>query len=1472
MKDLQIRIKTIRSLSLFSWALMMITAFTPAFATITGDVTQAAKGYDIAAGKSATFDEEKLNSRTTSRSAIANKGTLKVKNSSFTGNNANTANGGAIINATEDSTADFEGDITFKQNKAQNGGGVYNELGSLTFNGNTLFDSNTSTQAGGGLNHHGGKLIMTGKNEFIGNRSTGSNTTYGRAGALYNNNSLISTQMFKDVFSFAELHGENIFENNSAYLGGAIYNGGGSVAGGELWLDGTTRFTGNTISSSQGGGAIYNHNSTVKITGDSVRFERNRSEKGEGGAIENHVSGVSSSRVNKSYVYITAQDNYFEENYAGLRGGAVYNYDSEFIISGNNYFNKNQAQNGGAIANRVDSIYVDAITNISGTTEFTGNISTIKGGAIYNYNSDDKTGKRYAKDATVNVEGTTLFSGNKGTYGGAIYNYNANLNVTGDTTFKDNHATTYSGGALYNGNDEGDSGSVTVFDGKTLFEANDSKQHGGAVYNQQGSVTFKGETTFTGNKTLGSLQHGAGIYNMDGKIIFDGTNTFKENVASGNGGGIYNYKEATIKGTTSFEKNEAQFGGALFNNTDAVATFTGDKAEFKGNTAEYGGAIYNGNGTLKLTADNNTFIGNSAQQDGGALYNNVTLGTGQTASTTISGNTLFQGNTAENGGGAIFNHAVLNLSGNVSFVNNEAGKYGGAIYNNHELNVTGGGVSMRGNKATYGSNLYNGTNGIATFTDIADVLDISDDEIAPIADAKEPLFDQSGTIYNAGTINFVNSSVALHNGVNTDSGLEEADRKIGTINIQGSTIDLGGANVAGEGVMYGKDVNIEKGSRIISHVGADGEAGRIVAKNVKISELDTTLSLVLSYADKLNEYGESREYKIIEAENLGQEDDEGNPTSNRFTTLHNKLYDVYDLGDGSYRLTSKSPCGEYGAYDEAEDVCVCYDGAVDVGFGCEKIKECRAHEVYESDTNTCTCETGFVNVGAGCEPIAQCGANETYLTDKNTCVCSAGFVDIGNGCEVKTGCDESSERYDESSNACTCKDGYISVGGMGCMPKAKCDETSEVWQSDNTCACAAGYVSVNGSCEQKKVCHASEVYDGRTNECACPSGTVKKDGVCVAPQKQDICEDCDTNESNTANAWLTGDAMEDNPLAKDIQNKLFMEYQANGASEAYKKALSGLAPDVSPLMQTHISEITRRMGAIVDERLHLSSERTPNNQRVYKMPKKQSNLWAQGMYGQSKYNNRKGWDMDTKGIAIGFDGYVDDDVNLGVAYAYTNADGTSVERDTEIKSHSIVAYGQYEPSRLYANWLGLYTRSSVSEDKQAFNNIIRAKYDVDAYGLQGMVGYKTGPFELGSWTTGVLKPQIGARYIYTKQHRYTDAAGQVVGAANGQTLTGIVGAEYGIGFKVADRVTFFPELKAALTYDVVEPNTKMRVHLLNGNTYAVKTENMDRFGVETGVRMGLDVDNRTEIALEYEGVFKGDYKNHSGLLSLKYKF
>ena len=81
-----------------------------------------------------------------------------------------------------------------------------------------------------------------------------------------------------------------------------------------------------------------------------------------------------------------------------------------------------------------------------------------------------------------------------------------------------------------------------------------------------------------------------------------------------------------------------------------------------------------------------------------------------------------------------------------------------------------------------------------------------------------------------------------------------------------------------------------------------------------------------------------------------------------------------------------------------------------------------------------------------------------------------------------------------------------------------------------------------------------------------------------------------------------------------------------------------------------------------------------------------------------------------------------------------------------------------------------------------------------------------------------------------------------------------------------------PEVRAALTYDLTEAEDTSVMTLANGSTYAVEGENLDRLGFEFGAGISADINDNVEISLGYEGKFREDYQDHTGMINAKYKF
>lgn len=957
------------------------------------------------------------------------------------------------------------------------------------------------------------------------------------------------------------------------------------------------------------------------------------------------------------------------------------------------------------------------------------------------------------------------------------------------------------------------------------------------VVAQTYATTYENKTNANGNAAY-PANGGVARIEQGQSQTYDNVQ-FKNNTANGDasgvssnasGGAIHNEGTVTMNGATDFTGNKV-----VQNNRPAGET--GDLTQLGGAVLTAGGSQLTFNGDTTFT--NNTVtsgVSNSGGSYGAAAGALAVGGTSIVSPATVNFNqgVTFTGNeaTATNGssaGGAVVvaNNSTVNFKGKTDFVGNKAtgttGSFGGG------LAVLDGTVNMAGNTTFTGNKAQEG-----------------------------------GAIYNSDTVKLTGSSNELSSNTATANGgavLNMGEMEINNATLSGNTATEVGGAIANAGRTNerpnGGVVTINN-STLSNNKAQEGagvyNVGTAVLNNVTLSGNEAT-----GNGGALHNRGSmfiTGDTKIV-----GNTADLGSIAYNAENAqmVFSDVHDDIDLDYDPF-TDAQLPANVSQIFDQSGDI---YN-AGNMRFTNSEIQLHNGiNSKQRNKTGNVTLNNATIDLGG----YDVAGEGVIY----------ADTVNVNTGSEIRTHVNRDTDKYGKIvANA-------VTVNPTDTTLKLHYKIQDALKPGDSYIYKVLDATTVGGDFEQaltNQGIYTVEKLGNGEYKVSYPAQPVDPDNPPVNPDEPDrtlLCPGCDANETNTAEGWDIYDTplhfMPEGSEAEEVQQELWENAVSNPSG--YRDALDGLAPDVSPLIQAHATEITRRLSAIVSERFYNSMERTGyvhNGKRFYRFPRHESNLWVQGLYGKSKYDVRKGWDMDTHGIAVGFDGHISEALRMGLSYAYTKADGDSVGRETEIDSHTGMIYGEYNPNRFYANWLAMYTRSQYDETKKVFNHRVSADYDVDAVGAQIMLGRKMGPYVSGNWASGVIKPELGLRYLYTKQHGYTDSLGQKVGSADGQTLTGILGAQYTIGYTLSPSLSWYPELRAAVTYDFVEPDTKTRVNLLNGKVYEVTTENMDRFGIEVGAKVGLDINRKAEIAIEYEGLFKGDYTNHTGLANLKYKF
>ncbi|MAP55595.1 MAG: hypothetical protein CL605_11900, partial [Altibacter sp.] len=672
---------------------------------------------------------------------------------------ANPGNGGALhLSGTTSATVDLFSNIS-NNLAASEGGGLWNNLGTLTVN----------------------LPIMDG------NIASGDDATNG-GGAIFNNGGTL------DVNGGA--YSNNVADGISG-SGGAIMSVDGAVTITDVVMAFNT--------SNRAGGAIELIDGTLTVDGNYNLSQNNAgANPGNGGAV--HISGTANS---------TFIGGLIQNNIAGREGGGLWNNTGLMTVTGTQ-IDANDAQGGaaaddggGGIFNNGGTVTVDGGSTITNNTASGSTLGS--GGGILNLNGTlnldgisvtGNTSNRAGGGIEINVAATTtstftnitLDGNNAGTSPGN----GGGLHITGpgNVTLNGGSVTNNianEGGGLWNGSGLMDINGTTITDNSALG----SNTGGGGIFNNgNGTVDVDAATTLSTNIAMGATPGGRGgaiFNNTNGVLALASGLSITGNYASRAGGAIEDASNGilTLNGIT------------MSGNTAGVDIGLGTMAN-PGN----GGALHL-SGTTNANITGSTISNNQAALEGGGLWNNA--GTMVVSSTTVSGNTA-QGDAADDGGGGIFNNGgTLTLVGNSVLISNNtasgtSGSGGGifstdgtvtmgqAIIEDNSANRAGGGIELingtlngtgtrlRNNDVNGGAGIPNPGNGggfhvtgVATITFNNSIVSGND-----AASEGGGLWNQAGTTMNVIATQIVNNEAL---GAAADNGGGGIFNNGGTLNI-----------------------------------------------------------------------------------------------------------------------------------------------------------------------------------------------------------------------------------------------------------------------------------------------------------------------------------------------------------------------------------------------------------------------------------------------------------------------------------------------------------------------------------------------------------------------------------------------------------------------------------------------------------------------------------------------------------------
>ena len=354
------------------------------------------------------------------------------------GGGINTHSGTITVNydssTGEERETDHEIEITY--NKASKGGGIYAHQGTIIA-AKALVDYNEATENGGGINNHSGDIT------FYGGSLSNNVAVNGKGGGAF---TLVGDVVIKpfpvNVTTPTLNNGVKMYNNRANLNGGGVNNHTGRVDLRYATIRNNTSTLGN-------GGGIFCEGPHSNATGYTIRMLNSQlmhnKTRGQDGTPSDPTGRGGG--IYLKYGSIFAQNSQIHENFANINGGGLDNHDGTILVYGC------EIKNNRAVTGRGGGIYTQTgnittgpslVSGSSNATVIQSNGAHINGGGINNHQGDIFLNGDHILDNTAETgEGGGIYIAN-GTidmYGGKIANNTANSGKGGGV---------YSGGGTFN--------------------------------------------------------------------------------------------------------------------------------------------------------------------------------------------------------------------------------------------------------------------------------------------------------------------------------------------------------------------------------------------------------------------------------------------------------------------------------------------------------------------------------------------------------------------------------------------------------------------------------------------------------------------------------------------------------------------------------------------------------------------------------------------------------------------------------------------------------------------------------------------------------------------------------------------------------------------------------------------------------------------------------------------------------------
>jgi len=269
----------------------------------------------------------------------------------------------------------------------------------------------------------------------------------------------------------------------------------------------------------------------------------------------------------------------------------------------------------------------------------------------------------------------------------------------------------------------------------------------------------------------------------------------------------------------------------------------------------------------------------------------------------------------------------------------------------------------------------------------------------------------------------------------------------------------------------------------------------------------------------------------------------------------------------------------------------------------------------------------------------------------------------------------------------------------------------------------------------------------------------------------------------------------------------------------------------------------------------------------------ETGVWVQTLYSDANQDLRDGitgYNAYSRGIAVGADGKLNEQVTLGLAYSFLNTDVNSDNGNTtEVDGHAFTLYGGFEQGNYFVDGSLTYGINDNGSQRNIASTTAKGNYDSNLLGVNLVGGYS---YHISNEL--LIEPRVAARYSMVDIDGFSEKGSSAALKVKDQRYEVI---DLGAGVRVAANYplgqgTIEPQAKLMAYHDfAADQASSTSTFVLGGTPFATSGAKPAHNSYEAGVGVDYRLGAMT-VGASYDYLGKSDFNADTFTAKVRYDF